>query len=154
MSEKETSTLRQGEPTAAKSTTRQEEPNTVKTTPPPPKPVVLPPTPEVSPPKTARDARRLEALLRRRRTHLTNLRAAAALRERYAALEPPQLALDTLIVCADGALIAGFLETSYLAPFGTLRSASTEVGAAVLGGELTSRPKRLNGIPTRRIHAP
>ena len=58
---------------------------------------------------------------------------AAALRERYAALEPPQLALDTLIVCADGALIAGFLETSYLAPFGALRSASTEVGAAVLG---------------------
>ena len=46
---------------------------------PPPKPVALPPTPEVSPPKTARDARRLEALLRRRRTHLTNLRAAAAL---------------------------------------------------------------------------
>ena len=38
MSEKETSTLRQGEPTAAKSTTRQEEPNTVKATPPPPKP--------------------------------------------------------------------------------------------------------------------
>ena len=37
MSEKETSTLRQGEPTTAKSTTRQEEPTTVKATPPPPK---------------------------------------------------------------------------------------------------------------------
>ena len=75
---------------------------------------------------------------------------AAALRERYAALEPPQLALDTLIVCADGALIAGFLETSYLAPFGALRSASTEVGAAVLG-ELTSRPKRLIHVTLGRL---
>ena len=75
---------------------------------------------------------------------------AAALRERYAALEPPQLALDTLIVCADGALIAGFLETSYLAPFGALRSASTEVCAAVLG-ELTSRPKHLIHVTLGRL---
>ena len=59
---------------------------------PPPKPVALPPTPEVSPPKTARDARRLEALLRRRRTHLTNLRAAAALRDADSGLTPRELA--------------------------------------------------------------
>lgn len=56
----------------------------------PPAPVV--PEPEiVEALPTARDARRLEALLRRRRTHLTNLRAAAALRDTNNELTPREV---------------------------------------------------------------
>ena len=70
------------------------------------------------------------------------LQLAGAVREGTRHLAAPQLTLDSLSICADGALIAGFRDDPDHS-FAALRAASAASAVATLGGELTSRPKAL-----------
>ena len=55
----------------------------------------------------------------------------------------PELELDSLLWTPDGALIAGFLDTTSEQSFDKLRSSSRRIGRDVLGHVLTTRPKNL-----------
>uniref|UniRef100_A0A7S0Q9K8 Uncharacterized protein n=1 Tax=Coccolithus braarudii TaxID=221442 RepID=A0A7S0Q9K8_9EUKA len=75
---------------------------------------------------------------------------AAALRARLATMSVPMLSLDSLVICKDGALIAGFVDDVH-GSFSKLRDATASVGHRVIGGILTSRPKRLIHVTLGRV---
>lgn len=63
----------------------------------------------------------------------------------------PVLSLDSILWTPDGAMIAGFVETSTNNNFSHLRSWSADICKSVLGGELTTRPKNLIHVTIGRI---
>jgi len=77
-------------------------------------------------------------------------RLAEAVRLRTGRVSPPLLTLDSLSICADGAMIAGFRDDADGA-FAELRAASSVAALATLGGELTSRPKALIHVTLGRV---
>ena len=72
------------------------------------------------------------------------------LRASTCALSAPQLTLDSLSITADGAFIAGFCDDE-AGSFGTLKGTTAACGQAAMGGELTSRPKKLIHVTHRRL---
>lgn len=56
---------------------------------------------------------------------------------------PPELELDSLLWTPDGALIAGFVDTTAEESFEMLRSSARSIGRDILGDVLTTRPKNL-----------
>lgn len=79
---------------------------------------------------------------------------AAALQRRHEPMRAPTLALDSMCLTADGALIAGFVDDDEEA-FAALRASSVEEAQEVIvgavGGALTSRPKRLIHVTLGRL---
>lgn len=75
---------------------------------------------------------------------------ATALSACHATSARPLLALDSLSLTADGALIAGFVDDE-VAAFGELRTSSSDVGVQAIGGTLTSRPKTLIHVTLGRL---
>uniref|UniRef100_A0A7S0NV09 Uncharacterized protein n=1 Tax=Calcidiscus leptoporus TaxID=127549 RepID=A0A7S0NV09_9EUKA len=75
---------------------------------------------------------------------------SSKLRERLKTMAAPLLSLDSLLITKDGALIAGFVDDERGA-FGALREAATALGQLVIGGRLTSRPKRLIHVTLGRV---
>ena len=64
---------------------------------------------------------------------------------------PPILQLDSLVFTPDGALIAGFIDSSPDQSFQILRQVSREIAQDVLGDVLTTRPKNLIHATIGRI---
>ncbi len=75
---------------------------------------------------------------------------AEAVRSSTRSLAQPQLTLDSLCICADGAMIAGFRDDPD-GSFAALRAASAASAVATLGGALTSRPKALIHVTLGRL---
>lgn len=80
----------------------------------------------------------------------TAAQLAQAVRQSTSSLAAPQLTLDSLSICADGAMIAGFVDDA-TGSFSALRQASADAALATLGGELTSRPKALIHVTLGRV---
>lgn len=74
---------------------------------------------------------------------------ATTLRMATQPLRAPVLTLDSLSICTDGAMIAGFVDNA--GDFTELRRASVAAGRAGLQGELTSRPKALIHVTLGRL---
>lgn len=62
----------------------------------------------------------------------------------------PRLKLDSLLLTGDGAMIAGFIDTSNL--FEVMRTSLSGIAAAIIG-DLTSRPKKLMHVTVGRVLA-
>lgn len=77
---------------------------------------------------------------------------ASGVRKCTESLRAPTLTLDSLSICSDGALIAGFVDDAH-GCFSTLRSVARDAGREILNGELTSRPKRLMHVTLGRVLA-
>lgn len=77
-------------------------------------------------------------------------KVGAAVAARTSSMGGARLTLDSLCICADGALVAGFVDDEQ-GRAAALRDACAQAGADALGGELTSRPKKLLHVTLGRL---
>jgi len=65
----------------------------------------------------------------------------------------PILHLESLLLTRDGALLAGFVDTSPSSSFQHLRTSALQIAASIVDGDLTSRPKNLIHVTLGRLLA-
>jgi hypothetical protein len=79
------------------------------------------------------------------------LQLSQNLRQHHQTLPKPQLEVDSLLLTPDGAMIAGFVDTSPTQSFDQLRTSCREIAQQEMGDLMTTRPKNLIHATVGRV---